>query len=106
MPAFSPVVPILGAVFNAQTTASFLSFTPALPGYQYRVVNAGNVVVFLAVSAVSSAEALSLVAGVTTSIALLPGTVETFGFNGKPLFIATKTASGTATVYITPGVGE
>lgn len=47
----------------------------------------------------------TVVATTTTSMPLLPGTVEVFTVPGTHTHMAVITATGTATVYATPGKG-
>lgn len=70
---------------------------------QYRIINAGVVVVFLGV-ATTAATAATNAASLATSIPLLPGTDEILTFVPNAYFSGT-TGSGTAVVYITPGDG-
>lgn len=70
---------------------------------QYRIINDSTVTVFLGVGKTSAA-AISNAGAVATSIPLLPGTDEVLRFSPDAFFTG-KSASGTATVYITPGQG-
>ena len=77
-----------------------------LGGNQYRVINSGTVTVFLGYG-VDAANATSNAVQVTSSQAsfpLLPSTDEILTFIPNAYFTGV-TASGTATVYITPGDG-
>lgn len=69
----------------------------------YRVFNAGSVIVFLA-SGLSASEAQTEAATLATSIPIPPGGVEILKFE-KQAFFSARAASGTATVYVTPGEG-
>lgn len=80
---------------------------------QYRVVNAGTVTAFLGFDRVA-ATAKTNAAVVSTSgaaIPLVPGAVEVLGFSDSTqlsapeIYFSAATASGTATIYITPGEG-
>jgi hypothetical protein len=89
---------------SAPTPVQAISTT--LGGNQYRILNAGSVVVFLGFG-VNAAAATSTAAVVTSSgqaIPLLPGTDEILTFQPNAYFTGV-TASGTATIYITPGDG-
>tara|TARA_R110000803_G_scaffold118146_1_gene186582 strand:+ start:115 stop:456 length:342 start_codon:yes stop_codon:yes gene_type:complete len=70
---------------------------------QYRIINDSTVTVFLGVGKTSAA-AISNAGTIATSIPLLPGTDEVLRFSPDAFFTG-KAASGTATVYITPGQG-
>ena len=74
-------------------------------GNQYRIINAGNVTVFLGYGT-TAAEATAASANVTSSGAafpLLAGTDEILTFVPNAYFTGTSTAN--ATIYITPGDG-
>lgn len=92
------------AATTAPTPVQCLSTT--LGGNQYRVINAGTGVVFLgygttAATANSTATTISTTA---PAFPLLPNTDEILTFVPNAYFTGV-TASGTATVYITPGDG-
>jgi hypothetical protein len=70
---------------------------------QYRIINDSTVTVFLGVGPTSAA-AIANAGAVATSVPLLPGTDEVLRFSPDAFFTG-KSASGTATVYITPGQG-
>lgn len=92
------------AASTAPTPVQCLSTT--LGGNQYRVINNGTVTVFLGYGA-SASDATNNAVQVTTSQAsfpLLPSTDEILTFIPNAYFTGV-TASGTATVYITPGDG-
>jgi Na+/phosphate symporter len=77
-----------------------------LGGNQYRVINSGNVTVFLGYG-VASSDASNNAVVVTSSQAsfpLLAGTDEILTFVPGAYFTGI-TSSGTATIYITPGDG-
>lgn len=77
-----------------------------LGGNQYRIINSGTVVVFLGYGTTSS-EASNNATVITTtglSLPLLPNTDEILSFVPNAYFTAI-TASGTASIYITPGDG-
>ena len=77
-----------------------------LGGNQYRVINPGNVVVFLGYGQTSSDETNNAAVVSTTgpSFPLLPNTDEILTFVPNAYFTGI-TSSGTATIYVTPGDG-
>ena len=88
----------------AATPVQCLSTT--LGGNQYRVINTGTITVFLGYGS-TSAEAANNAVVVTssqTAFPLLPSTDEILTFVPNAYFTAIS-ASGTATIYITPGDG-
>lgn len=92
------------AASSAPTAVQCLSST--LGGNQYRIINAGTVTVFLGYGT-SASDASNNAVQVTTSqssFPLLPNTDEILTFVPNAYFTGV-TASGTATVYITPGDG-
>ena len=94
--------------FTAATTAPTPVQCPSttLGGNQYRIINSGTVVVFLGYGTTSS-EASNNATVITTtglSLPLLPNTDEILSFVPNAYFTAI-TASGTASIYITPGDG-
>ena len=94
--------------FTAATTAPspVQALSSSLGGNQYRIINNGNVVVFLGYGS-TSADAANNALVVSSSQAafpLLPGTDEILTFVPNAYFTGI-TSSGTATVYITPGDG-
>ena len=92
--------------FTANTTAptAVQASSSTLGGNQYRVVNAGNVVVFLG-SANTAALSASNAGNVATSIPILATSEQVLTFLPNAYFTG-KTSSGTAVVYITPGDGR
>jgi hypothetical protein len=95
-------------VFTAGTSAPtpVQAVSTTLGGNQYRLINAGNIVVFLGVG-VASADATANAVVVTStqgSLPLLPGTDEILSFVPNAYFTGI-TSSGNAAVYITPGDG-
>ena len=97
-------------------TVTFLAATTAptpvqavantLGGNQYRIINSGNVVVFLGYGS-TAAQATTNAVTVTSSqpaLPLLPGTDEILTFVPNAYFTGV-TASGTANIYITNGDG-
>ena len=76
-------------------------------GYQFRIHNAGTVTAFLAVGVdASSAQSAAVIPTGTSqfSVSIPAGIVEILSFPIGSFFSAI-TASGTASVYITPGKG-
>jgi len=95
-------------VFTAATSAPtpIRALSTTLGGNQYRIINAGNVTVFLGFGN-TSANATSNAVIVTSSqqaIPLLPGTDEILTFVPNAYFTGI-TASGSASIYVTPGDG-
>jgi hypothetical protein len=92
----------------ASTPVQVSSLT--LGGNQYRLINSGNVTVFLGYGAASANATTNAViptpgAGNSTfCLPLLAGTDEILSFVPNGYFSA-LTSSGTATIYITPGDG-
>ena len=89
----------------APSTVQALSTT--IGGNQYRILNAGQVTVFLGVGT-TSAQANASATVVTASancIPLLAGTDEIITFAPNAYFTGI-TSSSTAVVYITPGDGD
>jgi hypothetical protein len=97
-------------------TITFLAATSAptpvqavantLGGNQYRIINSGNVVVFLGYGS-TAAQATTNAVTVTSSqpaLPLLPGTDEILTFVPNAYFTGV-TSSGTANIYITNGDG-
>lgn len=106
----------LNAFTKTGNTVTFLAATTAptpvqcasttIGGNQYRIINAGNVTVFLGYGATAS-DATNNAVQVTSSQAafpLLPSTDEILTFMPNAYFTGVV-ASGNATVYITPGDG-
>ena len=94
--------------FTAATTAPtpVQAASTSLGGNQYRIINNGNVVVFLGYGSTSSDAANNalVVSSSQAAFPLLPGTDEILTFVPNAYFTGI-TSSGTATVYITPGDG-
>ena len=92
------------AAATAPTPVQCLSTT--IGGTQYRVINSGNVVVFLGFGDTSTQAAGNAAVVSTTGRAfpLLPGTDEILTFNANQYFTGI-TSSGTAVLYVTPGDG-
>ena len=94
--------------FTAATTAPtpVQCTSTTLGGNQYRIINSGTVVVFLGYGTTSSDASNNATVITTTglSLPLLPSTDEILSFVPNAYFTAI-TASGTASIYITPGDG-
>lgn len=93
---------------SASSPAQVPSVT--LGANQYRVINPGNVTVFIGYGQASANATSNAViptgngANATFCLPLLPGTDEILSFVPNAYFSA-LTASGNATIYITPGDG-
>ena len=88
----------------APTPVQCLSTT--LGGNQYRVINTGTITVFLGYGqdAANATTNANVVTSSGPSFPLLPSTDEILTFVPNAYFTAIS-ASGTATIYITPGDG-
>lgn len=83
---------------SASGTSARVQIQTAVPGTpNARVYNSGAVAVFIECGDVT------VVATTTASLPIAPGTVEVIGC--QKTYVAGITASGTATVYLTPGSG-
>lgn len=93
-----------GATVNVAGTTSTSSVQVAAAALQERTVRvvapAGNA----AVAFIRFGDS-TVVAATTTSMPILPGTIEVFTLPGTHTHMAVITASLTATVYATPGKG-
>ncbi len=106
----------LNAFTKTGNTVTFLANTTAptpvqclsstLGGNQYRVINAGNNIVFLGYGSTASEASNNAVAVSSSQPAfpLLPSTDEILTFVPNAYFTGI-TAAGNATIYITPGDG-
>jgi hypothetical protein len=106
----------INAFTKTGNTVAFLAATTApaaaqcvsstLGGNQYRIINSGSVTVFLGygTSASDAGNNATVITTTGTAFPLLPGTDEILTFVPNAYFTGI-TASGTATVYITPGDG-
>ena len=96
-------------VFTAATSAPVpvRAVSTTLGGNQYRVLNAGSVVVFMGVGVTASDASNNavVVSSSQKSIPLLAGTDEIISFPPNAYFTGI-TSTSTATVYITPGDGD
>jgi len=95
-------------VFTAASTAPspVQAVSTTLGGNNYRIINSGNVTVFLGYGQdASNATSNSAIVTTTgTAVPLLPGTDEILSFVPNAYFTG-ATSSGTANVYIIPGDG-
>jgi hypothetical protein len=106
----------INAFTKTGNTITFLAATSAptpvqcssstLGGNQYRIINSGNVTVFLGygTAATDATNAAVVVSTTAPAFPLLPNTDEILTFVPNAYFTGI-TASGNATIYITPGDG-
>ena len=94
--------------FTAATTAptAVQAVSTTLGGNQYRIINAGNVTVFLGYgnTAASANTAAAVVSTTGPAYPLLAGTDEILTFQPNAYFTGVTSAS-TAVIYVTPGDG-
>ena len=94
--------------FTAATTAptAVQALSSSLGGNQYRVINAGNVTVFLGYGTTATDASNNAVAVTSSQAAfpLLAGTDEILTFMPNAYFTG-ATSSGSAVIYVTPGDG-
>lgn len=94
--------------FSASTSAPtpVQAASSTLGGNQYRIINSGNVTVFLGygVNASDATNSAVVVSTTAPSFPLLAGTDEILTFAPNAYFTGI-TATGNATIYITPGDG-
>jgi len=92
------------AAVTAPTPVQAASTT--LGGNQYRIINSGNVTVFMGYGQANASAVANAVVVTSTqsSIPLLSGTDEILTFTPNAYF-AGITSSGNAVIYITPGDG-
>lgn len=106
--AFSPMgnTVVIAAGTSAPNAVQAISTT--IGGNNYRLINSGNVTVFLGVggnATAANANAVALTSGNTAfTVPVLSGTDEILSFQPNAWFTGI-TASGNATVYVTPGDG-
>jgi hypothetical protein len=95
-------------VFTANTSAPtpVQAVSNTLGGNQYRIINSGNVVVFLALgnTSTNATNNASVITSTGGSIPLLPGTDEVLTFTPNAFFTGI-TSANTAVIYVTPGDG-
>ena len=104
--AFTKTGNTIAFTANVAAPTAVQCSSTTLGGNQYRVINAGSNLVFLGygTSATDAANAAAVVSTTGQSFPLLPGTDEILTFVPNAYFTG-ATASGTASVYITPGDG-
>jgi len=94
--------------FLAATTApaAVQCLSTTIGGNQYRIINAGTITVFLGYGTTAAAanSSAQVVSSSQEAFPLLPNTDEILTFVPNAYFTGI-TASGNATVYITPGDG-
>jgi len=95
-------------VFTANTSAPtpVQAVSNTLGGNQYRIINSGNVTVYLALGNTSTNATSNAVVVTSTggSIPILPGTDEILTFVPNAYFTGI-TSTNTAVIYVTPGDG-
>ena len=104
---FTPSGNTVTFVAATSAPAAIQAVSNTLGGNQYRVVNAGSVLVFLGIGkdAASAAANATVVSTTGQAMPLLAGTDEIITFLPNAYFTGI-TASGTANVYISPGDGS
>jgi hypothetical protein len=94
--------------FTAATTApaAVQAASSTLGGNQYRIINSGNVTVFLGygVAATDASNNAVVVTSSQASFPLLPGTDEILTFVPNAYFTGI-TSANSAVIYVTPGDG-
>jgi hypothetical protein len=93
-----PFQPMPGKSTSIPANATSASASVPADAKSLRIYNAGTVPVFIRWGRGSQT-------AVTTDMALAPGSVELF-YKGAADTVAAICASGSATVYLTPGAGE
>ena len=104
--AFTKLGNTVAFLANTAAPTAVQCVSTTLGGNQYRIINSGSVVVFLGYGS-SASDAANNCAVVTTtgpSFPLLAGTDEILTFVPNAYFTGI-TASGNATIYISPGDG-
>ena len=107
MSVSAPFTPLGNTVtISATTSASTPAQVPSrtIGANQYRVINASGNIAFLAIAS-TAAQATTNAGSIATMIPLLGGTDEILSFLPNAYFAA-NTATGTSTIYITPGDGD
>jgi hypothetical protein len=106
----------INAFTKTGNTVTFLAATTAptavqcssttIGGNQYRIINAGTITVFLGYGTTADAanSSAQIVTSSQSAFPLLPNTDEILTFVPNAYFTGI-TASGNATIYITPGDG-
>ena len=104
--AFTKLGNTVAFLANTAAPTAVQAVSTTLGGNQYRIINAGSVTVFLGYGTTSS-DASNNAAVITStglSYPLLAGTDEILTFQPNAYFTGI-TASGNATIYISPGDG-
>jgi hypothetical protein len=99
---FTPISPTVNLSVTTSSAAVAKTALPTNSGgatHELRVVNLGNVTVFVEFGN------SGVTAAVATGMPVLPNTVESFQLNAAQTHIAAITASGTSTLYATTGLG-
>jgi len=104
--AFTPLGNTVVFTANTSAPSPVQAVSNTLGGNQYRIINSGNVVVFLGLGNTSSNATNSATVVSTTgpAIPLLPGTDEILTFVPNAYFTGI-TSTNTAVIYVTPGDG-
>lgn len=91
---------------NVAAPTAVQAISTTIGGNQYRIINSGTVTVFLGYGTTAASANTNATVVTTTSPAfpLLPGTDEILTFVPNAYFTGI-TASGAATIYVTPGDG-
>jgi hypothetical protein len=91
---------------SSSPTTSVQAASTTLGGNQYRIINSGNVTVFMGYGQANASAVANAVVVTSTqsSIPLLSGTDEILTFTPNAYFCGI-TSSGSAVIYITPGDG-
>lgn len=99
MNAFTPTGATVAVSATTVTSNAALSAGNTTNGFDLRVHNAGSALAFVAFGASSA------ITATTASMPVPAGAVEVFSCGSQITHMAAITASGTATVYATPGQG-
>ena len=104
--AFTKMGNTVAFTANVSAPTPVQAASSTLGGNQYRIINSGNVTVFLGygVSASDATNNAVVVTTTGTSFPLLAGTDEILTFAPNAYFTGI-TSTGSANVYITPGDG-
>ena len=104
--AFTPMGNTVTFTANTATPIGVQVPSTTIGGNQYRIINSGNVTVFLGIgnTASNAANNAVVITSNASSYPLLSGTDEILTFAPNWYFVGI-TASGSATIYITPGDG-
>lgn len=94
-----PFIPVGGSVDLAASTSSARVALPTGDPGSLRITNPGSVTVYVTFGT------STVTATTTAGMDLPPGTVESFRVPTNATHIAGITASGTATIRLTPGQG-